>query len=284
MPRVLLLGSEGLLGSALKRVFENYYDVVGTSRQTLDVTSPSAVATIVRAVAPEIIINATAYNGVDLTERDQVAYRTAEKVNAHLVAQLAELSAERKIPLVHYSTDYVFPGKAGEGYTEEAAPQPLNKYGFTKAQGEALLRTNTKYYYLIRLSRSFGPPGASPTAKKSFVDLMIEAVAQNGKKKINLVNEELSCPTYSLDAAEFTWRLLQDQALYGVYHGANIGACSWYELGKQIFALKNLEVNIIPILSRDYPRAAKRPLFSELINTKRPPQRPWQEALKEYLS
>ena len=284
MPRVLLLGSEGLLGSALKRVFENYYEVVGTSRQTLDVTSPSAVATIVRAVAPDIIINATAYNGVDLTERDQAAYRTAEKVNAHLVAQLAELSAERKIPLVHHSTDYVFPGKAGEGYAEEAMPRPLNKYGFTKAQGEALLRTNTSRYYLIRLSRLFGPPGTSPTAKKSFVDLMIEAAIQNGKKEINLVNEELSCPTYSLDAAEFTRRLFEDRVSYGVYHGANTGACSWFELGKQVFALKNLAVTLIPILSRDYPRAAKRPLFSELINTKRPPQRPWQEALKEYLS
>lgn len=284
MKKVLILGSEGLLGSALARELNADYLVVGLSRSQFDITNERDIFEKLPEIAPDFIINAAAYNGVDLTEKEETSFALAEEVNGFAVGRLADFAADQDILLVHFSTDYVFDGSDLNGYTEDTAPAPLNKYGQTKFLGERLLQENSDAYYLIRLSRLFGQPGPSPQAKKSFVDIMLDLVEKQGKKELKLVNEEISAPTYNVDLARRVRQLLEEQYPYGIYHGANEGGCSWYEMAKEIFALRKLDVQLVPILSSEYPRPAKRPLHSVLLNTKLPPARPWQEALAEYVA
>jgi len=284
MKKVLIIGGGGLLGSALAKEFSAGYLVVGLNREKFDITDEQNIREKLLSVAPGLIINAAAYNGVDLTEKEEASYALAEKVNGFAVGRLADFAADRGIPLVHFSTDYVFDGDNLDGYAEGATPSPLNKYGYTKFLGERLLQENTARYYLIRLSRLFGRPGTSVQAKKSFVDIVIDLVENQGKKELKLVNEEVSSPTYSVDLARLVRQLLDEQYPYGIYHGANSGGCSWYEMAEKIFELKKLSVNLIPVTSKEYPRPAKRPPHSVLLNTKLPPARPWQEALAEYVA
>ncbi len=100
---------------------------------------------------------------------------------------------------------------------------------------------------------------------------------------IKAVNEELSSPTYAADAAAFTRSLVEENKPFGIYHGANSGTCTWYEFAEQIFKIIGKKINLVPVKASEFPRKATLPQFSVLLNTKMPPQRSWQEALKEFL-
>ncbi|MFH2018579.1 MAG: sugar nucleotide-binding protein, partial [bacterium] len=176
--------------------------------------------------------------------------------------------------------DYVFKGDRPEGYKEDDAPNPISEYGKSKWEGEKNMQSVGGKYYIIRPSRIFGRAGASVSSKKSFVDIMLGKIDE---KEIKVVNEEKGSPTYAFDLARFTRTLIESNKPYGIYHGANSGACNWHEWAQEIFAQKGRGPKIIPVKSSEFPHPALRPMFSELINTKMPKQRSWQEALKEYL-
>lgn len=282
--KVLILGGSGLLGRALVSTFGVDYDVATLGRVDGDITNIELLRKQIQQFNPAIIINATGHNGVDQTEQDELSYALARQINGEAVGKLASLCAELGIALVHYSTDYVFEGNSQTGYTENTIPQPINKYGETKLLGEQLLQKNTNRYYLIRISRLFGTPGSSPTAKKSFVDIMLDAFEQKKVTDIKLVDEEVSSPTYSNDVALFTKALFDTDQPFGVYHAANEGSTTWYGLGKKIFEIMGYAVQVTPVSASTFPRAAARPPFSKLVNTKFSQQRSWEDALEEYLS
>ncbi len=283
--KVLVIGHQGMLGQELLKVFEsNGHEVTGCDRAELDITDTEALSNKLQELKPEVVVNATAINAVDKMEDTPEVYELAKKVNGLAVGELARLCKEQGIVLVHYSSDYVFKGDDQNGYTEDAEHNPVNKYGETKALGEKLLLENTDKYYLIRLSKLFGKPAVSEGAKKSFVDMMLWLVTEGGKTHLDLVDDEKSSPTYAPDLANLTYRLVADNLPYGIYHAANSGACTWNELALETFRLKGLVVDTTPVPGDKFPRPAKRPMYSELVNTKLPRQRTWQEALKEYLS
>lgn len=281
--KIVILGSKGMLGKALREEFEDS-EVFAFDKEDLDITNENQLRTKIEEIRPEVIINATAINAVDNIEIDANFYKLAEEINGTVVGKLAQICKELNIILVHYSSDYVFKGDNQVGYDEESYTDPVDKYGETKALGEKLLKMTTDKFYFIRLSRLFGKAGESEMAKKSFVDIMLDLVINKGKTELDLVDDEKSCPTYSCDLAKFTKKLLLENKPFGIYHGANNGACTWYEFAKEIFQIKNLHVKCNPVSADKFPRPAKRPNFSELLNTKVEKQRNWQEALKEYLS
>src|SRR3989344_3968682 len=283
--QILIIGHKGMLGQELKKVFEiDGHQVAGCDREELDITNAEALKNKLAELKPELVINATAINAVDKIEDTPEMFELAKNVNGLAVGDLAKLCQERNATLVHYSSDYVFKGDNESGYAEDAVCDPVNKYGETKALGEKLLQDNTDQFYLIRLSKLFGKPAVSAGAKKSFVDTMIWLATEGGKTHLDLVDEEKSSPTYAPDLANLTYRLASQKLPYGIYHGSNSGTCTWYEWAKEIFNLKGITVDISPVSGDKFPRPARRPVCSELINTKLAPQRSWQEALKEYLS
>ena len=280
MSRVLIIGSKGMLGQELVKAWQKDHEVIGADYGTFDITNEKIVGEKINEIKPELIINAAAYNNVDLAEQKEEEFAKAKMVNGQAVGYLSGACARNKVTLIHYSSDYVFRGDNKDGYNEDAPVEPISKYGESKALGELFLQKSGANFYLIRLSRLFGPAGGG---KKSFVDTMIDLVANQGKKELKLVNEEYGCPTYSKDVINFTRALWEESRPFGIYHGANSGACTWYDFGLEIFKQKQLEVNCIPVASDEFPRPAKRPAFSELLNTKMPKQRHWTEALADYL-
>lgn len=280
--KIIILGSKGMLGKALREEF-NDFEVFCFDKEDLDITNENNLKEKIEEIRPEVVINATAINAVDNIEIESGFYKIAEEINGTVVGKLAKICKDLGIVLVHYSSDYVFKGDNPAGYNEDTYTDPINRYGETKVLGEKLLKLTTDKFYLIRLSRLFGLAGESEMAKKSFVDTMLDLVINKGKKELDLVDDEKSCPTYAPDLAKFTRMLVEKKEPFGIYHGVNSGVCTWYEFAKEIFKIKNLEVKCNPVSAGEFPRPAKRPNFSELINTKVDKQRNWQEALKEYL-
>lgn len=285
MQKVLILGAKGMLGQELVREFgARNFEIIGWDKEDLDITDFAATEEKIKKIMPDILLNAAAYNLVDKIEEDNQIFELAKNINGEAVGNLARICKADNITFVHYSSDYVFKGDNRDGYKEDDKLDPVNKYGETKAIGENQVLNIGGKFYIIRLSKLFGKPAASADAKKSFVDMMIWLATEGGKTHLDLVDEEVSCVTYAPDLAELTLNIIKNQQPFGVYHGANSGVCSWYEWAKEIFKLKNINIEITPVSGNKFPRSAKRPIYSELLNTKLPKQRNWQSALKEYLN
>lgn len=293
--KVLILGFKGNLGQQLVKVFEKNYEVVACDREELDITKKKLVDKKIKNLKPDIIINAVAYNAVDKCEADEDELKLAKKINGEAPGVLARAALKNNAILIHYSSDYVFDGENENGYREGDNPNPINKYGETKLMGErAIMNLSEKglKYYIIRTSKLFGPEGKSKGAKPSFFDIMLKlgekppyAKASDGKKdEIDVVDEEVSCFTYTPDIAKETKELIENNNPFGIYHVVNSGQCTWYEAAKELFEIADIGVKVSPVTSEKFPRPAKRPKYSVLLNTKLKPLRKWQDALKEYLS
>ncbi len=281
----LILGAAGNLGGQLKKAF-SAQEITAWDRSDFDFLDFVELRRHLQLAKPELIINAAAYNAVDKCESEEAEKILAWRLNRDLPGVLADYCLENNIPLVHYSTDYVFggDGRLDGAYNEIDRPVPVNIYGETKFGGEQEIARRALAglrYYLIRTSKLFGPRGDNPQAKPSFFEIMLDLAAKNAEVKA--VNGELSCFTYTPDLAIATRCLLADKAPRGIYHLFNSGPATWYQGAQYLFQVANIKTPLRPITPAEWPRPAKRPDFSVLANTRRPSLRPWQEALAEYL-
>lgn len=281
--RALILGSHGMLGQDLVKVFEvdQNWEVFAYDRDEVDIASEESLRGKIEKVEPQAVINAAAYNAVDKCETDEIEFELAKKINGAGPGILAKICKEKNIPLVHYSTDYVFDGEKGE-YNETAKPAPISNYGRSKLLGEEEIQKNTDKFWLIRTSKLFGNPGKSAMSKKSFFDTMIVLAKDN--RILKVVDEEKSCFTYTPDLALETKKIIEEKIPFGTYHVINEGACTWYRAAAELFKIAKMEVEVVPVASSEFPRPAKRPRSSVLLNTKLKPLRNYKEALKEYLA
>jgi len=282
--KVLITGASGTLGQDLMRVFETPGNVViGTDRDTLDITAPDSIAKALEAEHPNVLINAAAYNFVDNVEDDR-CYPIAYAVNAQGPGYLAKAAAQRGIPFIHYSTDYVFAGDKPEGYREDDEPNPLSAYGRTKAMGENAVQEAGGQWYILRLSKIFGTPGITDQSKPSFIYLMMKLSRELPELKI--VDEEVGCPSYTKDIAQATRQMIERGDPYGIYHVVNSGpGVTWYEFAKEIFEIAGVQTPFVPVASNAFaPRPAARPKFATLLNTKLPLLRSRQEALRAFFA
>lgn len=281
---VLILGGLGNLGTQLSKAFSSDYTVVAWDRDDLDVSDYDLLAYNIRQLRPQLIVNAVAFNNVDACENPE-QYPVARDLNGDMPGVLADLALENDAVLIHYSSDYVFSGtELKPFFNEEDVPNPVNKYGETKAQGEwevTKRATRGLRYYLIRTSKLFGPAGSSPLAKSSFFDII--SLAAKSNSELSVVNEELSCFTYTPDLAQASVRLVKTKAVSGIYHLVNESPATWYDGAQELFRLNKQKIKIRPIRSEDLARVARRPKFSVLKNNQSRKLRGWHEALREYL-
>ena len=274
--RVLILGAKGTLGGQLMKL---YPQAIGWDREDIDVLDFPALRVKVAALRPafDAVINCVAFNDVDGAEDRPEA---AMALNADFPGRLAQLTAELGVPLVHYSTNYVFDGVQGE-YGEADRPAPLSSYGRSKHRGEQSIAESRGRCYVVRTAVIFGPKGASDLSKKSFVDLMLDLSAK--RDTIQAVSDEINSITYAPDLAAATRDLLDAAPQPGIFHAANSGGVSWFDFAQEIFRIAGRKVTVLPVPSTHFPRKATRPAKAILLNTKLPPLRPWQAALAEFL-
>jgi dTDP-4-dehydrorhamnose reductase len=286
--KVLILGAKGMLGQELAQVYFDH-EVLAWDREECDITDREQVHSKLLEAKPDLVINAAAYNNVDAAESDgrELCYRLNRDAPGYIAEAVKELNdtltrvGPSRIPFVQYSTDYVFDGADPNGYREDDPASPISEYGRSKAEGEKRLEEVGGQIYIIRPSRIFGQMGTGEGVKESFVDLMLRL--SNEKQEFDMVDEELTSPTYAPDLAKRTREIVENH-LPGIYHGANEGACTWYGFAEEIFKqLGQTDVKLSRVRADAFPRPAERPACSWLLNTKLPPARPWQEALAEYL-
>ncbi len=276
---LLIIGGHGMLGQDLARVFADLNPTVWDI-EDIDITDDAMVRKKFADLKPKTIINAAAYNAVDNAEEHE-GFVIAKKVNGDGPAILAKVAVEIDATLVHFSSDYVFDGLKEEGYSEEDEPNPQSGYAKSKLFGEHAVLQSDVRGFVIRTCRLFGQPGASEGSKNSFVDTMLELAKT--RNSLDVVDEEVASPTYTLDLAERVRFILDGEYEPGLYHVTNLGACTWYEFAQEIFHQAGIAIALEPVPASTFPRPAARPAFSILLNTKLPPMRTWQEALADHI-
>jgi dTDP-4-dehydrorhamnose reductase len=278
--KTLILGSKGMLGTALTQAFSDYRPI-GWGMMDLDITDKERVQKKIELVKPDLIVNAAAYTDVDMSE---TATDLANKVNGDAVGYIAEVAQKINAIFVHFSTDYVFDGKKKEGYQEDDLTIPVNAYGRSKLKGEEEVTghwspvTGHKFY-LIRTSWLYGSRG------KNFVDTIVEKSKTN--RFLKVVNDQFGRPTFTNDLAKMTREIIESKKSFGTYHITNStgsSGISWYEFSKKIVEITKAPCDIVPCSTKEYPTLAIRPQYSVLQNTKLPLLRAWDKALKEYLT
>lgn len=257
-------------------------DPISLTHQDIEIADYPSSLKVVKHFLPEILINVSAYNRVDLAEEEmELAFRT----NAFGTRNLALIAKELGIPIIHISTDYVFDGEKGRPYVEEDLPNPLNVYGASKLAGEYLLRSTAPEYTIIRTSGLYGLAG-SKAKGGNFVEAMIRLASQG--REIRVVNDQILSPTYTVDLSEKIVEIVKKGKCYGLLHITNQGSCSWFEFAHYIFKFMGVEADLLPISSEEFGAKAKRPRYSVLKNEALERLgierlRHWKEALKAYL-
>ncbi len=274
--KILIIGSEGMLGHDLVDILSKENEVSTTTIDTLDITDIKKTIETVKNINPDLVINAAAFTDVNGSEAKQdLAY----KVNGIGTRNVAVACKETDSALVYICTDYVFDGKKGTSYAEYDQPNPLSVYGKTKLQGETFIRDILSKFYIVRTSWLYGYHGPN------FVTTMLK-LAEN-MDTISVVNDQVGSPTYTVDLANALSKLIKKPA-YGIYHITNSGECSWYDYAKEIFEISGIEINVKPVSTEEYPQPAPRPKYSVLENYNWKMEgfqanRHYKDALREYI-
>jgi len=260
-PRILVTGAGGQVGADLARLLPQHGEVVALDRAALDLAQPDAIVATMRGVQPDIVVNAAAYTAVDLAESQRDA---AFAVNARAPQVLAEEARRNGAVLIHYSTDYVFDGRATAPYDEDAPTGPLNVYGESKLAGERAVAQSGAHALVLRTSWVYGLTG------RNFL-LTIQRLAGE-RDELRIVADQVGTPNWSRTLAEATASLVAHGGAYlaqraGLYHMSSTGSASWYEFARAIVGDAR-EPRVRPIATLDYPTPARRPAYG-VLSTRR---------------
>jgi dTDP-4-dehydrorhamnose reductase len=279
--RIAVVGARGQLGAAVAEACGAVHETVTFTRADLDTTDDAAVAAAMARVRPDAIVNASAYTNVDGAEDEPV---TALKVNALAVRALARAAETHGAALVHFSTDFVFDGTASAPYTEHDRPNPRSVYATSKLLGE-WFALEAPRAYVLRVESLFGRASKGPEPKGSVAAIHKGLLA--GQSPSVFIDRTIS-PTYVIDAAHATRKLLESSAPAGLYHCVNSGSCTWLDFAQELARLAGLEPRMTPVRMSDLQLRAARPLYCVLANAKLRDagidMPSWQDALARYVA
>lgn len=268
--KILVTGANGMLGKDLCPMLEdNDFEVIETDVDTLDITNEIQVRNVLAKEKPDFVIHCAAYTNVDQAEEE---FAKAELLNAKGAQNVAQACEANGAGMIYISTDYVFDGTKNGSYFSDDKTNPINNYGLTKLHGEEAVQKYCAKHYIVRTSWLYGHHG------KNFVETMISL---SGNSELKVVDDQIGCPTWTVDLSDALMALIDEEPDYGIYHACGGGFTSWYGFAKEIFETEGLEVNLKPCKTEEFPRPAKRPMCSVMENNGL--LRPWKLALKEYL-
>lgn len=255
--KILILGRTGQVGFELRRTLAPLGPITAPGRDELDLTNEQAVADYLAQTQPNLIVNAAAWTAVDAAETQQAE---AKRLNADLPKQLVEYAKANNSRLVHYSSDYVYPGTGTTPWQETSRTGPLSVYGQTKLKGDEAIQQSEADYLIFRTSWVYSARG------NNFMKTMLRLT--ESKTELNIVADQIGAPTPARLIAQVTALAIHSKLEAGLYHLAPTGETSWQDFAKEIFHLagKNTKVNSIP--TSDYPTPATRPLNSRMDVTK----------------
>ena len=272
---ITILGGRGMLGSDLApALVQAGYRVRVLDLPEFDLTKADHFTHALDGA--QVIVNCAAFTNVDQAEK---RFDTALAVNGRAVGALGAAAKERGAFVVHISTDFVFDGRQTRPYVETDPPNPINAYGRSKLEGERALQCSACAHVILRVQWSYGSHGAN------FISKIQERARRSAKLKV--VADQVGAPTWTADMARVIAVLIRDRR-QGLYHFANSGYASRFEVARVIAAQLNLPTKITPCASEAFPTPALRPKNSWFATAKiqsilNAPIRTWQEALAEFL-
>ena len=277
--RALVTGVKGQLGfDVMNELAKRGYEGIGVDVEEMDITDAEAVDRVIKESHVDSVVHCAAWTAVDAAE-DNV--EMCRKVNALGTENIARVCKELDIPMIYFSTDYVFDGEGTRPWEpDDPVVEPLNVYGLTKYEGEQAVEKYLDKYYIVRITWVFGVNG------KNFIKTMLNLGKTHDT--LTVVNDQIGTPTYTYDLARLVVDMLEKEE-YGKYHVTNEGGyISWYDFAKEIFKQAGMDINVVPVSAEQYKAKAKRPSNSRLEKKKldehgfkRLPT--WQDALSRYL-
>jgi len=275
---ILILGSKGLLGQALVHAYaDSAHQVIPVSRDYGDLADPKVLEALCEQYAPHRIFNAVAWTGVDAAEDFP---DKAMHINRGVPAALNSVLKGSSTHITHFSSDFVFNGRAEMPYTIDAKPDPISVYGKTKLAGEkAFTSLDPEQLTIIRTAWLFG------YGKANFVKTILDLAAT--RPSIQVVHDQMGSPTFTHDLAIAAMNLAA-KPYSGLFHVSNTGLASWCELADEAVRLANIHCTVQAISSADWPQKAKRPAYSALDTSAYTKatgltMRPWTQALREFI-
>ena len=271
MKKILVTGNRGQVGFELMKTLAPLGKVIGVDIKECDLAQSAMIDALLDRVKPDIIVNPAAYTAVDKAESEPTV---AHAINAQAPKTLARQASRRNIPIIHFSTDYIFDGTKEEPYVEDDPANPKSVYGKTKWLGEEAVRSNAAKHVILRTSWVFGAHGVN------FLKTMLKLSKE--RDKMSIVSDQIGAPTSARMLAEVTAeivkQLLQEFSYrkYGTYHLVADGETSWYGYAKYVVEQANalgMETKLTPanikvIKTKDFPLPAARPANSRLDTTK----------------
>ena len=274
--KILLTGVKGQLGYDIVNECKNRnIEAIGVDVEEMDITDAKKVEEVIKSGNYDAVVHCAAWTAVDKAE-DEIEACT--KVNVDGTKNIANVCKELNIPMMYFSTDYVFDGQGNQPWHEYDKRNPLNVYGQTKYEGELAVEALEKHF-IVRIAWVFGVNG------NNFIKTMLRLGKERGA--VSVVDDQIGSPTYTYDLSKLVVDMIQTDK-YGTYHATNEGLCSWYEFACEIFKQAELDVEVTPVDSSAFPAKAKRPnnsrMSKEMLDKngfKRLPL--WQDALSRYL-
>jgi dTDP-4-dehydrorhamnose reductase len=288
MLKILLTGITGQLGCELENVLSKEWIIFPVSRKEMDLSDETTIRRTIRDKKPDLIINPAAYTSVDTAEEEK---EMAFVINEKAPRIIAEEAKTLNIPLIHFSTDFVFDGKKSTPYIETDTPSPINVYGLSKLEGEKAIREVDGDYLIFRTAWVYSRQG------NNFRNT-IRRLAKK-RQKLNIINDQVGSPTtttyISLVLKKVIELLFREkeitfQECKGIYHLTCGGTCSWYDFAeviiKDLFQHEEGHCILNPISTKDYITVATRPKYSVLNNQKlkqifRLEQEQWHDCFQE---
>lgn len=270
--KILLLGSQGLLGQAIFNYFldKKEIDLIPLSSFNFDIRDD--INELLDSFKPDFLVNSAAFSDVDLAEKEK---ELAMEINGNSVSKMARTCYKKNVDFIHFSTDYVFDGSTGN-YSEDSKPNPINFYGESKLEGEKKALEYNENAKIIRTARLYDK------WKENFSGFVLHSIKT--KKNIDIISDEIGNYTYCKDLAKNLFTLIQDKNKKGIFHITGFDAVSPFDFANKIKLLKKSEINIDPIKSSSLVREAKRPKNTSLINTKLEKMPNLDESLNEFLN
>jgi len=278
--RILVTGTNGQLGQEFKNnEYNSDHEFYFTDENELDITKKKEILDYVIIYKIELIINCAAYTDVNGSETNK---NKAIKVNSYAIKNLIEICEEKKIKMIHFSTDYVYNSDNLSPINEQSNINPINYYGISKREGEKIIEKSSSDSIIIRTSWLYSMYG------NNFVKTIIKKGELS--EKVFVINDQFGCPTYSKDLVDCTLHIIASNKFknHKIYNFSNEGYTNWYDFTKKIFELKRINSKVFPVDSNNYKTKAIRPKYSitdksrikDIFNIN---IRKWEDALEEFI-
>jgi dTDP-4-dehydrorhamnose reductase len=276
---VLVTGGKGQLGQAIASISQNYPGLVFhfANSSEIDITDKNKLSEAFEKIRPDFCVNAAAYTAVDNAESEP---EKATLINVDGARNLAEACKAWDCTLIHISTDFVFDGQKKTPYAETDETNPQGIYGMTKRLGEEAIETVSGKYFIIRTSWLYSE------FAQNFMKTMLRLAKE--RDSLGVVSDQIGTPTYAGDLAEAIMNIIgSGSESYGIYHFSNEGSASWYYFAKRIFKINDVNIDLKPITTTQFPTPAKRPEYSVMDKTKIKNTfgitiKHWEESLKRF--